>query len=235
MNEWKQRRNWSRASIDSNESGHAIGLDDRIARTPGGRSLVLPTRRLAELVAAEFHRQGKFVDPDSMPFTRRSHAAIDRIADMSSEVVEELASYASCDLLCYRAREPEELRRRQLESWNPLLAWIREAIGADMETVDGVTFIRQPERSVEAIRKPIRDLGTFELAGFSEMVSLTGSAVLALAVRQGRLSETQAWNLSRLDEDWQRERWGADREADVASAEKMEAFLTACRFMNASR
>ena len=45
------------------------------------------------------------------------------------------------------------------------------------------------------------------------MTTLTGSAVLALAVAHGFLSPEAAWRAAHVDEDFQAERWGADAEA----------------------
>jgi len=47
----------------------------------------------------------------------------------------------------------------------------------------------------------------------SSMTTLTGSAVLALAVARGFLSAEAAWQAAHVDEDFQAERWGADAEA----------------------
>ena len=51
------------------------------------------------------------------------------------------------------------------------------------------------------------------LAGLSVMTTLTGSALLALAVARGFLSTEAAWRAAQVDEDFQAERWGADAEA----------------------
>jgi chaperone required for assembly of F1-ATPase len=49
--------------------------------------------------------------------------------------------------------------------------------------------------------------------------SITGSLVLGLALAHGVLNPAQAFQLSRLDENFQAERWGEDKEAqDRASA-----------------
>ncbi len=45
------------------------------------------------------------------------------------------------------------------------------------------------------------------------MTTLTGSAILALAVAGGFLSAEAAWRAAHIDEDFQAERWGADAEA----------------------
>ena len=61
-------------------------------------------------------------------------------------------------------------------------------------------------------------------------MALSGSLVLAFAVAEGWLAPEEAWSLSRLDEDFQAEDWGADEEAAEAAAARRAAFLEAARF-----
>ena len=70
----------------------------------------------------------------------------------------------------------------------------------------------------------------FQLAAFHDLVAISGSLVLALAVTRGRLTAEAAWALSRIDEDWQISLWGEDEEAAEVAARKQAAFLQADRF-----
>ncbi len=51
------------------------------------------------------------------------------------------------------------------------------------------------------------------LAGLHVMTTLTGSAILALAVATGHLSAADAWRAAHVDEDFQARLWGEDGEA----------------------
>ena len=42
------------------------------------------------------------------------------------------------------------------------------------------------------------------------VTTLTGSALLALALAYGRLSLDEAWQAAHVDEDWNMELWGRD-------------------------
>jgi chaperone required for assembly of F1-ATPase len=53
----------------------------------------------------------------------------------------------------------------------------------------------------------------FGLSGLHFAAGLYGSAVLAFAVQRGALDAAEAFDLSRLDEAFQEERWGVDSEA----------------------
>ncbi|HEY8580881.1 MAG TPA: ATPase, partial [Beijerinckiaceae bacterium] len=45
------------------------------------------------------------------------------------------------------------------------------------------------------------------------MTTLTGSAILALAVAHGAMTAGEAWSAAHVDEDFQARAWGEDAEA----------------------
>src|SRR5580692_6072734 len=92
------KRFFKQASIGEAEGGgFALSLDGRRAHTPGRRALVLPTRAIAELIAAEWAGQGEIIDPAAMPATRLANSAIDGVADAMEETRAEIARYAGAD------------------------------------------------------------------------------------------------------------------------------------------
>ena len=105
--EYAQRRRSSastrKPSVGEAEGGFALLLDGRGARTPAKNRLVVPTRAIAETIAAEWAGQGEIVSPASMPVTRLANSAIDGVARTLKETRAEIARYAGADLLCYRA------------------------------------------------------------------------------------------------------------------------------------
>jgi chaperone required for assembly of F1-ATPase len=42
------------------------------------------------------------------------------------------------------------------------------------------------------------------------VTTLTGSALLALALARGRITGDEAWAAAHVDEDWNMEQWGHD-------------------------
>jgi chaperone required for assembly of F1-ATPase len=141
-----------------------------------------------------------------------------------------LAEYGGSDLLCYRAVGPEPLILRQAQAWDPVLTWADSALGAPLVTTAGVMHVPQPTASRDALTQEVAALSAFQLAAFHDLVALSGSLVLALAVTRRRLAAEAAWSLSRIDEDWQAEEWGADEEATEVAALKRADFLLADRF-----
>lgn len=132
--------------------------------------------------------------------------------------------------LCYRATGPEPLIARQAAAWDPMLDWAAEALDLRLTATAGVMHVAQDPQALARADALVAALGPFRLAAFHDLVALTGSLVLALAVIHGRLDAETAWTLSRIDEDWQIEEWGGDEEAAERTALKRADFLQATRF-----
>ena len=61
------------------------------------------------------------------------------------------------------------------------------------------------------------------------MTSLSGSALLALAVALGRMTPEEAWEAAHVDEDWQIGQWGEDAEAAARRTARWRDFDAAAR------
>jgi len=227
---WAARRFWTAATAVPVDGGYTVQLDARPVRTPLKAPLVLPTIALAKAVAAEWQAQEKAVNPETMPFTRTANSAIDKVRPQFAAVADMLADYGGSDLLCYRAEGPAGLVARQAQSWDPLLDWARDDLAAPLRQATGVMHVAQPEASLAALRHQVQAMSAFQLAAFHDLVAISGSLVLALAVARGRITAEEAWTRSRVDEDWQISLWGEDAEAAEAAARKREALLQADRF-----
>lgn len=230
MSVWAARRFWTAATAVPVDGGYTVQLDARPVRTPLKAPLVLPTIALAKAVAAEWQAQEKAVNPETMPFTRTANSAIDKVQPQFAAVTDMLADYGGSDLLCYRAEGPAGLVARQAQSWDPLLDWARDDLAAPLRQATGVMHVAQPEASLAALRHQVHAMSAFQLAAFHDLVAISGSLVLALAVARGRITADEAWTRSRVDEDWQISLWGEDEEAAEAAARKREALLQADRF-----
>ncbi len=230
MSAWKAKRFWKQATVEEAENGYTVQLDGRAVKTPAKTLLVVPTRALAAEIAAEWDAQQGAVKPETMPFTRSANSALDKVVPQFDAVVGMLAEYGGSDLLCYRATGPEPLVERQARAWNPLLAWAETTFSAPLTVTAGVMHIAQPSASLAALRAPVAAMTPFQLAAFHDLVAISGSLVLALAVTRGRISTPEAWALSRIDEAWQIEQWGDDEEAAELAARREADFLQAGRF-----
>lgn len=209
--------------------GFAITLDGRPVRTPAKNELVLPVETLAEAVAAEWEAQGTHIDPASMLLTRLVNTALDAVANAHDAVAEDVVSFAGSDLLCYRADGPEALADRQAEAWDPLLAWASEDLGASLNVQVGLMPIDQPQAAREGMRRALAGIDALRLAAVHVVTTLTGSAVLAVAVLRERLTPDDAWAAANIDEAWQIEQWGQDAEAEARAEARRAEFMSAAR------
>lgn len=226
------KRFYKEAVAGEQDGQFVLLLDGKLARTPARHPLAVPSRALAEEIAAEWNALGDTIDPGQMPLTRLVNVAIDRVASEADAVVAETAKYAGSDLLCYRAQAPAELAAAQGAAWDPVLAWVREALGARFMLAEGVMFVAQPEDSVAAVREEVgRYAAPFSLAALATATALTGSVLLALALARGRLSADEAWAAAHIDEDWNIEQWGEDAEAMRRRAARRAEFEAAARVL----
>jgi chaperone required for assembly of F1-ATPase len=205
-----RKRFYSQAHIgEAADGGFPLLLDGKPVKTPARRALTAPTPPLAQAIAEEWNAQAALIDPAGMPLTRLASAVIDAVADMPDAVAEEVAKYLGSDLLCYRAATPEGLVASQTRAWDPVLAWAQEAIGARFVLAQGVVHVAQPAETIAAMGAKI-PADPWRLGAVSMITTLTGSALLALALAEGALDADAAWAAAHVDEDWQRSQWGSD-------------------------
>lgn len=209
----KPRRFYKAVDIQPQEGGFGVRLDGRGAKTPGGRALIVPTERLARLLAREWDAQASEIVFDAMPATRLAFTTLDRAAEARAGMADEVARYADSDLLCYVAEEPLILAEREAEAWGPWLRWAETELGVALAPSIGISTRRQAPDAIDRVRMLAAELDDFALTGLTFAAGLYGSAVLAFAVARGELGGEDAFEVSRLDEAFQEERWGVDAEA----------------------
>ncbi len=232
----RPRRFYKGVDVAEEEGKYRILLDGRAARTPAGAQIKLETEDAARLVAAEYDSQREHIDPMSMPVTRLVNTAIDGVSNDPQAVAEDILRYASSDLLCYRSGTPERLVRLQADAWDPVLDWAEGVLGARFVLAEGVMHVEQPRATIAAVssylrprREPLR------LAALHVMTTLTGSALLALAVEAQALDLEAAWSAAHVDEDWNISQWGEDAEALARREARKRDMMGAVALLEALR
>ena len=231
MSEWKMKRFWSQATVEQGEQGFAILLDGRSVKTPAKSNLIVPTEKMARAIAAEWDAQIEEVQPHTMPITRAANSAIDKVRVQFDEVTDLILAYGEADLLYYRADAPAQLVERQNEQWNPLVDWAKSRYGVTPVIGQGVMFVAQEPDILIKFAPVVKNMSEFQVAAFHDLVGISGSLILGLAVFDGFVSAETAWNLSRLDEDWQIEQWGQDDEAKEVAGQKYASMVNADTFL----
>jgi chaperone required for assembly of F1-ATPase len=208
-----------------------IALDGRSAKTPGKAALELPNRALAEAIAAEWQAQDEFINPAFMRITTMAFTTIDGVAGREAPVRAEIIAYASNDLTCYRTTSPERLAALQAAAWDPVLAWAERELGAKFATTTSLSHVPQNSAAIAAIASQLDTCTAFELTPIHVMMTLTGSALLALAVHRRHLTADAAWAAAHVDEHWQIAQWGEDEEAKVRTANRWRDMSAAAQML----
>ena len=125
-------------------------------------------------------------------------------------VAADAGKYLASDLVFYRAEAPEGLVARQAGAWDPVLAWAREALGARFVLAQGMMYVAQPRSRACGRAAPRFPRDPWRLGAFHAITTLTGSALIALALLHGALTARGAWTAAHVDEDWNMELWGRD-------------------------
>ena len=228
----QRKRFYTKPAMAETAAGFVITLDDKPIRTPSGRQVIVPAREIAEVVVAEWEAQKEFVNPLTMPMTRFANSVVDAVVDRIDAVREDIAKYFESDLLFYRAGHPEALVAREAAHWDPVLFWTANALGAHFILAQGIVHIRQPESAIAAARAALPD-DPWSIAALHVITTLTGSALLALALLRRVADQDQVWAAAHVDEDWNCEKWGVDDEVAARRAARLVDFDAAARILKA--
>jgi chaperone required for assembly of F1-ATPase len=212
------KRFYRDVAVEQAAEGWRVMLDGRPIKTVGGRPQAVPSRKLAQALAAEWEIQGETIDARAFILRDLADYAIEVVAADPSATVRELLPYAETDTLCYRGDEGEALHERQCAVWEPILEAAETRLGVRFERVCGIVHRAQPEASLARLAAEIERLDPFALA----------------ALRT--LADPHAlWDAANLEEDWQAELWGKDAEALARRDLRFAAFTAAMRFAELAR
>jgi chaperone required for assembly of F1-ATPase len=222
----QRKRFYKQAEIVETPDGFAVTLDGKPVRTPSGKPLAAPNRKIAEGIAAEWNAQVETINPLTMPLTRFANSVIEGVIGRTDAVSDDAAKYLGSDLLFYRASHPEALVAREAELWDPVLFWAADALGAHFILAEGVMHVTQPEAAIKAARAAFPG-DPWSIAAFHVVTGITSSVLLALALLHGACDPDQVWAAAHVDEDWNSEKWGVDEEVAARRAARLVDFKAA--------
>jgi len=218
---FRPRRFWKASTVEAADGGFVVLLDNRSVKTPGGAAILVPNRKLAGAIQAEWDAVTDHVAFEAMPLTRLAFTAVDRMPNVVEDTVAEVLRYAETDLLAYPSDYPRALVEREAAAWRPWLDWAGRE-GLVIVQNDSLIHKPQPAQTLVQLEARVRAMTAFEQAGLMSAVPLLGSVVLALALHSGRIGGAEAFAVSRIGENFQAETWGRDEEA-AARARDMES------------
>ncbi len=224
------KRFYKQVTVEPVDGGWGVLLDGRIIKTARGIPQVVPSRALAEALAAEWSQQGEEIDPAGFPLRDMADFAIDVAAAQREETIADILAYAETDTLCYRADPDEPLYSHQLRIWEPVLTGVEARHDVRFERVSGILHRPQPPATLERLRRQIEAQDAFGLSALAMLASLAASLVVALAALEDGADVEALWAAANCEEDWQAEQWGWDAVAADLRAGRLSAFTRALQF-----
>lgn len=213
--------------------GFHVCLDGRPVRTPLGKALLAGTEDLARAIADEWEAQGKDIRPATMPLTQLLNTQIDKIeGDERPRLMQELASYALNDPLCYFVESPADLAARQEKIWRPLINWAENEAGLALAVTTRLAHQAQPENALRAAYSLQAEMQPPALTGFQAAAGILGSFVTGLAFVRRQLDVDGALETALLEELYQAEKWGRDEEQGKRHAAMRAELLAVKKFLD---
>jgi chaperone required for assembly of F1-ATPase len=218
------KRFYKEAGVAPVTGGYAVTLDGRQTKTAGGRPVVVSLAGLATAMANEWAAQGDAIDPATMPLVRLVNAAIEGGKERAAELRDEIVKYAANDLLLYRADAPQELVAEQERLWDDALVRIARHFELSFRPTIGIVHQAQPEPTLAKLANALRGESLLALAALVSITSITGSGLLAIALRHRLLTPDEVWEAAHVDEDHNVRLWGAVEEAALRREQRRREF-----------
>ena len=225
------KRFYKDATVAAVEGGFAATLDGRVPKTPGLKQVVMPSAAIAEAVAAEWAAQGEFIDPRTMPMTRLVNSAVEAGEEAMPALREEIVKYAGNDLLLYRADAPAALVKQQEDVWDEALVKLARQFGVSFQPTIGIVHQPQPPATLARLGEALASEALFSLTALNAVTSITGSGLLALALRHRLLDAERVWRAAHVDEDHNIALWGEVEEITVRRAKRRAEFDAAAQLL----
>eukprot|EP00055_Hartaetosiga_balthica_P018002 m.126722 g.126722 ORF g.126722 m.126722 type:complete len:293 (+) comp9436_c0_seq1:43-921(+) len=226
----KIRRFYKEVSIKSTEEPDGwftVLLDNRQLKTPKKLPFMVPNEELAELVALEWDCQEKELFPDTMYITSLCNVALDNKSGLTKdERINNLVPFAETDTLSYRNDGITDLHNMQKDEWNPLVDWFAKRYNTDVMTTTTL-FEQQHDQFVEKVVEELANMNDFSLAATELAMDTAKSAIIALAMYEGEIDAEHASRLSRLELEFQVERFGEIEWAHTMEKHDTQARLAA--------
>ncbi len=226
------KRFYETVSIATEGERFSVQLDGRPAITTKRNQLSAPTKALADAIVEEWKVQAEKVVFESMPLTQLLSAAVDGYETSAHEWRSEVVKYLGSDLICYRAEGPDGLIARQAKAWDPYVDWLNEEFGVTLVITNGVVFADQPSDTIIRIDNILQREMPETLLALKTAASISGSAVMALALWMRAFEPNEIFEASRIDERFQEEKWGVDEEAKAREEGLKAEFLAVARFLS---
>lgn len=213
------KRFYKETSVAGQGTAWQALLDGRAVKTPGKAALGLPTKALAEAIAAEWAAQGEEVLPDTMPLTQFSCSAIDRVAPAMGLIAAQVSAFAETDLIAYPTDKPKDLRAKQNALWDPALERLA-ALDWNIARTEGLLPIDQDPDLKARAHAWLESKEPFALTAIASLIEASGSFFLTYLHAEGHMDADTLVAACTIEDRFNLEKWGAEEEAEELLARR---------------
>ncbi|XP_054992905.1 ATP synthase mitochondrial F1 complex assembly factor 2 isoform X3 [Sorex araneus] len=225
----EKKRFYQNVSITQGEGGFEINLDHRKLKTPQAKLFTVPSEALAIAVATEWDAQQDTIKFYTMHLvtlclattlkprlasgateqTTLCNTSLDNPTQRSKEqLIRAAVKFLDTDTICYRVEEPETLVELQKNEWDPIIEWAEKRYSVEIGSSTSIMGPSIPPRTREVLASHLASYNMWALQGIEFVVTQLKSLVLTLGLIDLRLTVEEAVLLSRLEEEYQIQKWG---------------------------
>jgi len=225
------RRFFKDAAVVQSRNGWVVTLDGKPVQTPAKNLLAAPTQALAQRIAAEWNAQGPKINLEAMPVFCLANSAIDQVLKEKPRFAAEIIRIGRDDLISHRTAQPKDLAEKEAKTWDLYLRFAEKTYALRLQVGVGHYHIEQDFESFYRLEEQLLACGPFLLTGVHAIATLTGSALIALAVAEGFRSPAEAWEAAIVDEVHPSNAAAQAPEAGAARKNKEKLFHAAAAFL----
>lgn len=206
----ERKKFYEDVSISQGEGGQfEVNLDRKKLKTPGGKLFTVPNEALAIAVATEWDAQRDTLKFYTMHLTTLCNTALDNPTHRNKDqMISAALKYLETDTICYRVDEPPALVELQKNEWDPVMDWIEKRYDVVIGSSANIMGPQIPEKTKETFRQHLSSYNFWGLTGLEYVITQLKSVILALGMIDRHLTVEEAVLLSRLEEEYQIQRWG---------------------------
>ncbi len=201
---------YKQVSITEIDNEYILSLDGKAVKTPLGNNIFTDNKEIALRLQKEWEKQEKIINSETMPITQIITTCIDRVGKERQNMHNLLLAYLDTDLLCYRAPQPPEMKKRQEQCWDIWLKWFEDKYGYKLETTYGLSALKQPEAAKNIIDIEIRKFSDLKFTIIQLVTSLSGSIILALAFMDKKITPKEIFDAAHIEEQLKSEIYNED-------------------------
>ncbi|XP_064376164.1 ATP synthase mitochondrial F1 complex assembly factor 2 isoform X2 [Dromaius novaehollandiae] len=190
--------------------GFEINLDHRKLKTPQAKLFTVPNEALAIAVATEWDSQKDTIKFYTMHLTTLCNTALDNPTQRNKvQLICAAVKFLETDTVCYRVEEPAALAELQKNEWDPIVAWAEKRYNVAIGSSTSITGPNIPASTKDTFISHLASYNMWALQGIEYVITQLKSLILSMGLIDRHITVEKAVLLSRLEEEYQIQRWGS--------------------------